>query len=243
MNGTAAVASLVQRMTLSEKIGQLNLLFAGEGPEMGSPVARNVRARVEAGMVGALGGTKSVASVRAWQTFAMETSRLGIPLFFAEDVIHGHRTIFPLPIALACSFDPVLWHDVARVAATEAAAEGINHVYAPMIDIARDARWGRIAESPGEDPYLTSRYAEAAVRGFEGDDPTAQDTVVSCLKHFLAYGAADGGRDYDNASLAPEDIIGVYAAPLQGRSRRRRRQRDDLVQRAEQAPDARARRA
>ncbi|RAI03181.1 beta-glucosidase BglX [Acuticoccus sediminis] len=208
------VAALLQRMTLAEKIGQLNLLSAGEGPETGSPAVRNVQGRLEAGQLGGLFGTKSVRSVRAWQEIALAGSAHGIPLFFAEDVIHGHRTIFPLPIALGCAFNPQLWHDVARVAAIEASAEGINHVYAPMIDIARDPRWGRIAESPGEDPYLASRYAEAMVKGFEGDDPTALDTVVSCLKHFIAYGAAVGGRDYDNASLSPEDTIGVYAEPF-----------------------------
>ena len=214
MSDHAFVAALLQRMTLAEKIGQLNLLSAGEGPETGSPAVRNIKGRLENGQLGALFGTKSVQSVRAWQEIAVAGSRHGIPLFFAEDVIHGHRTIFPLPIALGCAFNPALWHDVARVAAIEASAEGINHVYAPMIDIARDPRWGRIAESPGEDPYLAARYAEAMVRGFEGDDPTTPDTVVSCLKHFLAYGAAAGGRDYDNASLSPEEAIGVYAEPF-----------------------------
>ncbi|WP_075222018.1 beta-glucosidase BglX [Acuticoccus yangtzensis] len=208
------VAALLQRMTLAEKIGQLNLLSAGEGPETGSPATRNIEGRLAAGQLGGLFGTKSVASVRAWQEIALKGSAHGIPLFFAEDVIHGHRTIFPLPIALGCAFNPQLWHDVARVAAIEASAEGINHVYAPMVDIARDPRWGRIAESPGEDPFLAARYAEAMVRGFEGDDPRAPDTVVSCLKHFLAYGAAVGGRDYDNASLSPEEAIGVYAEPF-----------------------------
>ncbi|MEQ9121938.1 MAG: glycoside hydrolase family 3 N-terminal domain-containing protein, partial [Alphaproteobacteria bacterium] len=125
-------------------------------------------------------------------------------------VIHGHRTIFPLPIALACTWDMELVQATARTAAAEASAEGINQVYAPMVDIARDARWGRIAESPGEDPFLAARYAEAKVRGFQGDDPRAVDSVVACLKHFVAYGAAAGGRDYDNASLAPDELIGVY---------------------------------
>ncbi|UOM32748.1 glycoside hydrolase family 3 N-terminal domain-containing protein [Acuticoccus sp. I52.16.1] len=214
MSDNDFVAALLQRMTLAEKIGQLNLLSAGEGPETGSPAVRNIEDRLKSGRLGGLFGTKSVRSVRAWQEIAVAGSRHGIPLFFAEDVIHGHRTIFPLPVALGCAFNPQLWHDVARVAATEAAAEGINHVYAPMIDIARDPRWGRIAESPGEDPFLAARYAEAMVKGFEGDDPTAPDTVVSCLKHFLAYGAAVGGRDYDNANLSPEEAIGVYAEPF-----------------------------
>ena len=214
MDETEFVAALMRRMTLAEKVGQLNLLSAGEGPETGSPAARNIEGRLQSAQLGAIFGTKSVASVRAWQEIALKGSRHQIPLFFAEDVIHGHRTIFPLPIGLAGAFDPALWHDVARVAGTEAAAEGLNHVYAPMIDISRDPRWGRVAESPGEDPYLAARYAEAMVRGFEGDDLTAPDTVVSCLKHFLAYGAAAGGRDYDNASLGAEELIGVYAEPF-----------------------------
>lgn len=214
MSTTSFVSALLERMSLAEKIGQLNLLSAGEGPETGSPAVRNIRGRLEAGQLGGIFGTKSVASVRAWQEIALAGSAHGIPLFFAEDVIHGHRTIFPLPIALACAFNPQVWHDAARVAAVEASAEGINHVYAPMVDIARDPRWGRIAESPGEDPYLAARYAEAMVHGFQGDDPTAPDTVVACLKHFLAYGAAAGGRDYDNATLSPEEAIGVYAEPF-----------------------------
>ncbi|XWN29822.1 MAG: glycoside hydrolase family 3 N-terminal domain-containing protein [Devosia sp.] len=215
MDEHAFVAGLMAKMSLAEKIGQLNLLSAGEGPETGSAAVRNLKGRLETGQLGAIFGTKSVRSVRAWQELGVAGSRHGIPLFFAEDVIHGHRTIFPLPIALACAFNADLWRKVARVAATEAAAEGINHVYAPMIDIARDPRWGRIAESPGEDPFVASRYAEAMVQGFQGDDPRATDTVIACLKHFIAYGAAIGGRDYDNVSLAPEDVFGVYAPPFQ----------------------------
>ncbi len=214
MDETSFVSALMGRMTLAEKIGQFNLLSAGEGPETGSAGVRNIRSRLEAGQLGAIFGTKSVRSVRAWQELALSGSRHAIPLFFAEDVIHGHRTIFPLPIALAGAFDPALWRDVARVSAREAAAEGINHVYAPMVDVARDARWGRVAESPGEDPFLAARYAEAMVAGLEGTDPLAPDTVVACLKHFLAYGAAVGGRDYDNASLGLEELIGVYAEPF-----------------------------
>ncbi|MEM8852641.1 MAG: beta-glucosidase BglX [Pseudomonadota bacterium] len=215
MDEDAFVADLMAKMSLAEKVGQLNLLSAGEGPDTGSASVRNIKGRLETGQLGAIFGTKSVRSVRAWQELAVQGSRHAIPLFFAEDVIHGHRTIFPLPIALACAFNADLWRTVARVAATEAAAEGINHVYAPMVDIARDPRWGRIAESPGEDPFLASRYAEAMVQGFEGDDPRSPDTVIACLKHFIAYGAAIGGRDYDNVSLAPEDVFGIYVPPFQ----------------------------
>lgn len=202
-----------ERLSLAERIGQLNLLSAGEGPDTGSPQSRNIRARLEAGELGALFGTKSVTSVRAWQDLAM-ASPPHVPLLFAEDVIHGHRTIFPLPIALASAWDPGLWRETARVAAREASAEGIAQVYAPMVDIARDPRWGRIAESPGEDPVLASAYAAAMVEGFQGGDLAATDTVAACLKHFVAYGAARGGRDYDGASLDPAEAIGIYAAPF-----------------------------
>ncbi|MEM6548771.1 MAG: beta-glucosidase BglX [Pseudomonadota bacterium] len=214
MDEATFVDSLLGRMSLAEKIGQLNLLSAGEGPDTGSQAVRDIRTRLENGQLGALFGTKSVQSVAAWQRLAIEGSRHAIPLLFAEDVIHGHRTVFPLPIGLACAWDPALWRDTARIAATEAAAEGLNQVYAPMVDIARDPRWGRVAESPGEDPFLAASYAEAMVLGLQGDNPAAPDSVIACLKHFIAYGAALGGRDYDNASLAPEDLIGVYAEPF-----------------------------
>ena len=201
-------------MTLAEKIGQLNLLAAGEGLATGagsdSPLAR----RLDEGMVGAVFGTKSAASARAMQERAIRGSRLGIPLFFAEDVIHGHRTVFPLPVALACSWNMDLIEETAHFAAREAAAEGLHQVYAPMIDVARDARWGRIAESPGEDPLLAGRIAAAMVRGLQGRDPSAPDRVAACLKHFVAYGATQSGRDYDNASLAWEDLLETYLPPF-----------------------------
>lgn len=212
--GRNIVARLMAEMTLGEKIGQLNLLSAGEGPETGSGAVRDIRDRLAEGNLGGLFGTKSVQSVRAWQELALEGSRLRIPLLFAEDVIHGHRTVFPLPIALASSWDMALVRETARVAAREAAAEGIAQVYAPMIDIARDARWGRIAESPGEDPFLAARYARAMVEGLEGGDPAAPDRVMACLKHFVAYGAAAGGRDYDGASLGLEELLDVHAEPF-----------------------------
>jgi beta-glucosidase len=165
-------------------------------------------------MVGGIFGTKSQASARAIQKRAVAGSRLGIPLLFAEDVIHGHRTIFPLPVALACSWNTDLIEETAHFAAREAAAEGIHQVYAPMIDVSRDPRWGRVAESPGEDPLLAGRVAAAMVRGFQGEDPAASDRVAACLKHFVAYGAPQSGRDYDNASLAWEDLLEIYLPPF-----------------------------
>ena len=202
------------RMTLAEKIGQLNLMPAGEGLLTGTRQPTSLAARLENGQVGAIFGTKSLATARAMQERALAGSRLGIPLFFAEDVIHGHRTVFPLNIGLACSWDMDLIAATSAFAAAEAAAEGLHQVYAPMIDISRDARWGRVAEGPGEDPLLASRIAAAAVRGFQGNDPGGKGRVAACLKHFVAYGAPDSGRDYDNAALAWEDLLTTYLPPF-----------------------------
>ena len=204
----------MSRMTLAEKIGQLNLLAAGEGLVTGASQPSELSRRLDAGQVGAIFGTKSLATVRAMQERALAGSRLKIPLFFAEDVIHGHRTVFPLNIALACSWDMDLIRDTAAFAAAEAAAEGLHQVYAPMIDISRDPRWGRVAEGPGEDPLLAARIAAAATLGFQGDDPAGAGRVAACLKHFVAYGAPDSGRDYDNVSIGYEDLLSVYLPPF-----------------------------
>ncbi len=201
-------------MTLAEKIGQLNLLAAGEGLATGTGGTTRLAERLDAGQAGAVFGTKSRASARALQERALAGSRLRIPLFLAEDVIHGHRTVFPLPIALACSWDMNLVEETAAFAAAEAASEGIHQVYGPMIDVSRDPRWGRVAESPGEDPLLATRIAVAMTRGLQGPDPAAPGRVAACLKHFVAYGATQSGRDYDNASLAWEDLFAVYLPPF-----------------------------
>ena len=210
-----AVDRLMAELTLDEKIGQLNLLAAGEGLTTGEARETSLARRLDAGEVGAIFGTKSLASARAMQERALDGHRLRVPVFFAEDVIHGHRTVFPLNVALACSWDMALIEKTSAFAAAEAASEGIHQVYAPMIDVTRDARWGRVAESPGEDPLLASRIAAAATRGFQGDDIARPDRVAACLKHFVAYGAPDSGRDYDNASLSWEDLLTVYLPPFQ----------------------------
>lgn len=209
-----AVERLMAAMTLDEQIGQLNLLPAGEGLVTGAQAPTALSQRLDAGQVGAIFGTKSLATARAMQERALAGSRLGIPLFFAEDVIHGHRTVFPLNIALACSWDMDLIHDTAAFAAAEASAEGLHQVYAPMIDVSRDARWGRVAEGPGEDPLLASRIAAAATRGFQGPGLGAPGHVAACLKHFVAYGAPQSGRDYDNVTLAWEDLLESYLPPF-----------------------------
>ena len=208
------VRRLLGRMTLAEKIGQLNLLAAGEGLVTGAGGVSDLGERLDAGQVGAIFGTKSLASARAMQERALAGSRLSIPLFFAEDVIHGHRTVFPLPVALACSWDMGLIEETAAHAAAEASAEGLHQVFAPMIDVSRDPRWGRVAESPGEDPLLASRIAVAMTRGLQGDGIGTPGRVAACLKHFAAYGATQSGRDYDNASLSWEELLGVYLPPF-----------------------------
>ncbi|MDS9469229.1 glycoside hydrolase family 3 N-terminal domain-containing protein [Paracoccus sp. MBLB3053] len=208
------VERLISGMTLGEKIGQLNLLPAGEGLVTGAAQPTSLSKRLDAGQVGAIFGTKSLATARAMQERALAGSRLGIPLFFAEDVIHGHRTVFPLNIALACSWDMQLIEDTAAFAAAEASAEGLHQVYAPMIDISRDPRWGRVAEGPGEDPLLASRIAAAATRGFQGAGLGSPGRVLACLKHFVGYGAPQSGRDYDNTSLAWEDLLETYLPPF-----------------------------
>lgn len=210
----AAARDLLGRMALSEKIGQLNMLAAGEGLATGAGQTSPLGARVDAGQVGAIFGTKSLASALAMQERALASSRLSIPLFFAEDVIHGHRTIFPLPIALACTWDMALIARTAACAAAEAAAEGLHQVFAPMIDVSRDPRWGRVAESPGEDPVLAARIARAMTEGLQGENFGQNERVAACLKHFVAYGATQSGRDYDNASLAWEDLFETYLPPF-----------------------------
>ncbi|MEM8732048.1 MAG: glycoside hydrolase family 3 N-terminal domain-containing protein [Pseudomonadota bacterium] len=209
------VNRLMAEMTLAEKIGQLNLLAAGQGLTTGAAQPTQLARRLDDGQVGAVFGIKSRDTAREMQARALAGSRLRIPLFFAEDVIHGHRTVFPLPVALACSWDLDLIEETAAFAAAEAFAQGIHQVLAPMIDICRDPRWGRVAESPGEDPLLGSRYTAAMVRGFQGPDIAAPSRVAACLKHFVAYGAPDSGRDYDNASLAWEDLLTIYLPPFE----------------------------
>ncbi|MGF1551738.1 MAG: glycoside hydrolase family 3 N-terminal domain-containing protein [Paracoccaceae bacterium] len=214
IDDTAAfVADLMGRMTPAEKIGQLVLYGANEGQATGVGEVPWVDRLIGEAKVGSVFGTKSFATVKRMQEAALST-RLAIPLLFAEDVIHGHRTLFPLPLGLAATWDMGLVEDASAAAAFEAAAEGLHQAYAPMIDVCRDPRWGRVAESPGEDPFLASAYAAAVVRGFQGDDPKASGRVSACLKHFVGYGASFGGRDYDAAEIAPETLHDVYLAPF-----------------------------
>jgi beta-glucosidase len=208
------VDSLLQQMTLTEKLGQLNQI-AGEGS--GVPGQRTTSAQldlVRRGNVGSFLNVVGAAETRRIQRVAVEESRLHIPLLFGLDVIHGYRTTFPIPLAEASTWDPALIEGAARIAATEATASGIHWTFAPMVDIARDPRWGRIAEGSGEDPFLGSAMAAARVRGFQGkrlDDPAS---LLACAKHFAAYGAAEGGRDYNTVDLSERTVREVYLAPF-----------------------------
>jgi beta-glucosidase len=203
------VEELLSRMTLAEKIGQMVQInnFNGEIPEQ-------LKQRLREGRIGSMLNEVIPQTSLEIQRIAVEESRLGIPLIMGRDVIHGFRTIFPIPLGQAATWDAELVRNCARIAAEEAASAGFHWTFAPMMDIARDPRWGRIAESFGEDPYLASILAAAMVHGFQGDDLSAPNTIAACAKHFAGYGAAEGGRDYDTANI-PEGLLrDVYLPPF-----------------------------
>lgn len=199
------VNALLQQMTLEEKAGQLNQL-----PDK-SPQTMEL---ITQGKVGSLLGVLGVKETNEAQHAAVEDSRLKIPLILGYDVIHGYRTIFPVPLASASSFDPEMIEKSERVAAKEATASGVKWTFAPMVDIARDPRWGRIVEGAGEDPYLGSVVAQARVRGFQGKDMADPDSVVACAKHYVAYGATEGGRDYNTVDISEQLLREVYLPPF-----------------------------
>jgi beta-glucosidase len=211
--------NLMSQMTLEEKIGQLNL------PVSNTFVAGEVKAgqmspmdqRIAKGEIGGLFGMKGAALIRAKQQVAVEKSRLHIPLLFGLDVIHGYETTFPIPLALSTSWDTELIERVTRMAASEASSDGINWVFSPMVDICRDARWGRIAEGAGEDPYLGGEIAKALVRGYQGknNDFREEGTVMACVKHYALYGGAEAGRDYNTVELSRQGIMNGYMRPYQ----------------------------
>ncbi|NDV43831.1 beta-glucosidase BglX [Flagellimonas sediminis] len=207
------VEALLQKMTLEEKIGQLNLLTPGGGVATGEVVSKNVETKIKAGEVGGLFGVAGPDKVRVAQELAVKKSRLGIPLLIGSDVIHGYKTTYPIPLGLASSWDMDLVKQAAQMAAREATADGINWNFSPMVDIARDPRWGRIAEGAGEDPYLGSRIAEATVKGYQGDDLAAAHTMLACVKHFALYGAAEAGRDYHSVDMSKIKMFNQYLPP------------------------------
>jgi beta-glucosidase len=209
----AFVDALLAKMTLEEKLGQLNQP-PGVGNHTGPEAMAGNEDQIRRGEIGSFFGTHGVELTCRLQRIAVEETRLGIPLIFAYDVIHGHRTLFPVPLGEAASFDPDEVRIAARHAAVEASAHGIHWVFAPVVDTARDPRWGRIVEGAGEDPYLGAVLAAARVQGFQGEDLAAPDTVLATAKHFVAYGAAAGGRDYDTADISERTLREVYLPPF-----------------------------
>jgi len=202
------VEKLLSRMTLAEKIGQLQTYSMGSHPD-------SFRQMIVSGAAGSFFNVHDVEMSNKLQKWAVEETRLGIPLIIGQDVIHGYRTIFPIPLAEAASWDPALVEEAAAVAARETRADGTHWTFAPMLDIARDPRWGRIAEGGGEDPYLVSALARAMVRGFQGKDFSAPDRIVACTKHYVGYGAAEGGRDYNSTEISERTLRQVYLPPFE----------------------------
>lgn len=214
-NGTkmnAFINALMAKMTVDEKIGQLNLVTPG-GAVTGSVVSKDVESKIRNGQVGGLFGITGPDKIRQAQELAVRNSRLKIPLLFGLDVIHGHKTVFPIPLGLSCSWDMNLIERSARIAAVEGSADGLNWTFSPMVDIARDPRWGRISEGSGEDPYLGSQIAKAMVTGYQGNDLSKDNTLLACVKHFALYGASEAGRDYNTVDMSRVRMYNEYLPP------------------------------
>ncbi len=206
------IDQLMTKMTVEEKIGQLNLVTGGEATT-GTTVSTDVESKIKNGQIGGIFSMSTPAKIRKTQEIAIKQSRLKIPIIFGMDVIHGYRTVFPIPLGLAATWDMNLIQQSARIAAEEATADGINWAFSPMVDISRDPRWGRISEGAGEDTYLSSRVAEAIVHGFQGDNLAAYNTMMACVKHFALYGAAEGGRDYNSTDMSLHRMYNEYLPP------------------------------
>ena len=201
------VERILSEMTLAEKIGQMNQVSAGGEVSQYADALRK-------GQIGSILNEVDPAKINEFQRIAVEESRLGIPLLVGRDVIHGFHTVFPIPLGLAATFDPALVEEGARVAAIEATAQGVRWTFSPMLDIARDPRWGRIAEGSGEDPYLDARMAEAMVHGYQGREADST-SMAACIKHFVGYGAAEGGRDYNSTFLTERQLRNTYLPPFE----------------------------
>ena len=206
------IDNLMRKMTLQEKIGQLNLPVSGE-IVTGQAKSSDVAGKIRKGQVGGLFNVKGVENIREVQKIAVEQSRLKIPLLFGMDVIHGYETVFPIPLALSCSWDMEAIKESARIAAKESSADGICWTFSPMVDICRDPRWGRMAEGGGEDPYLGSEISAAMVKGYQGDDLTDKNTIMACVKHFALYGAPEAGRDYNTVDMSHLSMFNNYFPP------------------------------
>ena len=219
----ARVESLLAQMTLEEKIGQLiQLSNVGDttGPLPDDETRRRNMELVKAGMIGSMLNVVGVEEVRIVQDYAVNNSRLGIPLIFGFDVVHGHKTSFPIPLGEAASWDLELIEESARIAAAEAAAQGLNWTFAPMADISRDPRWGRVMEGAGEDPYLGAEIAVARVRGFQGSDLSRPDTIAATVKHFAGYGFSESGRDYNTVDFSSTTLFNVVLPPFRAAVKR-----------------------
>ena len=212
------ITELMSKMTVEEKIGQLNLPVTGE-ITTGQAKSSDVAKLIEKGLVGGLFNLKGVDRIRDVQKLAVENSRLGIPLLFGMDVIHGYETVFPIPLGLSCSWDMEAVEQSARIAATEASADGICWTFSPMVDISRDPRWGRVSEGNGEDAFLGAAIAQAMVRGYQGADKATQlqanNQIMACVKHFALYGAAEAGRDYNTVDMSHNRMYNEYFRPYQ----------------------------
>ena len=209
---TAFIDGLMARMTVQEKIGQLNLLPASTittGAEKDSPLLD----LIAQGKLGAILNMKGFADIRTVQETAVKRSRLGIPLLMGLDVIHGYETVFPIPLAQSCSWDLPAIEQGARIAAKEATADGICWTFSPMVDIALDARWGRIAEGNGEDPFLGSQIAQAMIRGYQGD--YGPENMMACVKHYALYGGAEAGRDYNTVDMSHIRMFNQFFPPYE----------------------------
>lgn len=234
------IKDLLEKMTLEEKVGQLqqcgpslvgafevsfsellDMMFDGKiseaefGRLMSTAQEDFHEEDLRAGKIGSYNGIKNAATANKLQKIAVEETRLGIPLVFGYDVIHGYRTIMPIPLAEACAWDPALWEKTARVAAKEATAAGIHMTFAPMVDVAKDARWGRVSEGAGEDAYLSSLFGVAKVKGFQSEDLSKEDAMVACVKHFAGYGAAEAGRDYNRVDMSMQRFYEEYLPPYE----------------------------
>lgn len=208
------IDALMKKMTTEEKIGQLNLPVTGE-ITTGQAKSSDIAGKIKKGEVGGLFNLKGVERIREVQRQAVEESRLGIPLLFGMDVIHGYETIFPIPLGLSCTWDMKAIEESARIAAVEASADGISWTFSPMVDVSRDPRWGRVSEGNGEDPFLGAAIARAMIRGYQGKDMSRNDEIMACVKHFALYGASEAGRDYNTVDMSRQRMFNEYMLPYQ----------------------------
>lgn len=208
------IDALMKKMTIEEKIGQLNLPVTGD-ITTGQAKSSDVAAKIQKGEVGGLFSLKGVEKIRDVQKLAVENSRLGIPLLFGMDVIHGYETMFPIPLGLSCTWDLEAIEESARIAAIEASADGIAWTFSPMVDISRDPRWGRVSEGSGEDPFLGALIAQAMVRGYQGKNMKSNNEIMACIKHFALYGASEAGRDYNTVDMSRQRMFNDYMLPYQ----------------------------